>query len=101
MVSLIKKRLLQLILVAWGVGTLTFIMMRSLPGDMAYRIAASRYGQDNVDSNAAALVRSELNLDQGWFSSYISWLTDLLQFNLGNSLVSGLPVSGEIAHQLA
>lgn len=100
MVSLIKKRLLQLVLVAWGVGTLTFIMMRSLPGDMAYRIAASRYGQDNVDSNAAELVRSELNLEQGWFSSYISWLTDLLQFNLGNSLVSGLPVSGEIAHQL-
>ncbi|USH04395.1 ABC transporter permease [Grimontia kaedaensis] len=100
MISLIKKRLIQLVLVAWGVGTLTFIMMRSLPGDMAYRIAASRYGQDNVDSNAAELVRNELNLDQGWFSSYVSWLTDLLQFNLGNSLVSGLPVSGEVAHQL-
>jgi len=98
--ALLKKRLAQLCLVTWGVGTLTFVLMRSLPGDMAYRIAASRYGQDNVDSAAAELVRQELNLDQGWFSSYTSWLLDLLQFNLGNSLVSGLPVSETVAHQL-
>ncbi len=98
--SLLKKRVYQLILVAWGVGTLTFVLMRSLPGDMAYRIAASRYGQDNVDSAAAELVRQELNLDQGWFSSYVSWLLDLLQLNLGHSLVSGLPVSETVQHQL-
>jgi peptide/nickel transport system permease protein len=67
---------------------------------MAYLIAASRYGQDNVDSAAAELVRQELNLDQGWFSSYVSWLGDLLQLNLGNSLVSGLPVSEAVVHQL-
>ncbi|MEF1310877.1 ABC transporter permease [Vibrio mytili] len=96
----VKQRLYQLILVAWGVGTLTFILMRSLPGDMAYRIAASRYGQDNVDSAAAALVRQELNLDQGWLNSYLSWLVDLLQLNLGKSMVSGLPVSEMVMHQL-
>ena len=98
--AMLKKHLYQLILVAWGVGTLTFVLMRSLPGDMAYRIAASRYGQDNVDSAAAELVRQELNLEQGWFTSYINWLLDLMQFNLGNSLVSGLPVSETIVHQL-
>ncbi|WP_411993689.1 ABC transporter permease [Agarivorans sp. DSG3-1] len=98
--ELLRKRLYQLVLVAWGVGTLTFVLMRSLPGDMAYRIAASRYGQDNVDSAAAELVRQELNLDQGWLSSYVNWLFELLQFNLGNSLVSGLPVSETVLHQL-
>lgn len=100
LLRILRKRLYQLILVAWGVGTLTFVLMRSLPGDMAYLIAASRYGQDNVDSTAAELVRQELNLDQGWFSSYVSWLGDLLQLNLGNSLVSGLPVSEAVVHQL-
>ncbi|ANQ29324.1 ABC transporter permease [Vibrio natriegens] len=100
LLRILRKRLYQLILVAWGVGTLTFVLMRSLPGDMAYLIAASRYGQDNVDSAAADLVRQELNLDQGWFSSYVSWLGDLLQLNLGNSLVSGLPVSEAVVHQL-
>lgn len=98
--NLLKKRLYQLILVAWGVGTLTFVLMRSLPGDMAYRIAASRYGQDNVDSAAAQIVRQELNLDQGFFTTYFNWLLDLAQFNLGHSLVSGLPVSETVLHQL-
>ncbi|WP_012069719.1 ABC transporter permease [Marinomonas sp.] len=94
------KRLLQLITVIWGVGTLTFILMRSLPGDMAYRIAASRYGQDNVDSQAAALVREELKLDQSALTAYWHWLTDLMQLKLGDSLVSGLPVIDTVQHML-
>ncbi|MCW4628504.1 MULTISPECIES: ABC transporter permease [Marinomonas] len=100
MKAMLLKRALQLVTVVWGVGTLTFILMRSLPGDMAYRIAASRYGQDNVNSDAAALVRQELNLDQGAFAAYWHWLLDLLQFNLGHSLVSGLPVIDAIQHML-
>ncbi|MCZ2720403.1 ABC transporter permease [Marinomonas sp. 15G1-11] len=100
MKTLIFKRLVQLVGVIWGVGTLTFVLMRSLPGDMAYRIAASRYGQDNVDSQAAALVREELQLDQGALSAYKDWLLDLLQFRLGDSLVSGEPVIETVQHML-
>ncbi|SHF26700.1 peptide/nickel transport system permease protein [Marinomonas polaris DSM 16579] len=100
MKAMLLKRAFQLITVVWGVGTLTFILMRSLPGDMAYRIAASRYGQDNVDSHAAALVREELKLDQGALTAYWHWLTDLLQFKLGDSLVSGLPVTDALEHML-
>ena len=98
--QLLLKRLLQLIAVSWGVGTLTFILMRSLPGDMAYRIAASRYGIDAVDSRAADIVREELGLDQGALSAYWQWFTDLLSWNLGNSLVSGAPVSESLWHML-
>ena len=98
--QLLFKRLLQLIAVSWGVGTLTFILMRSLPGDMAYRIAASRYGMDAVDSRAADIVREELGLDQGALSAYWQWFTDLLSWNLGNSLVSGAPVSESLWHML-
>ena len=100
MKAMLLKRALQLITVIWGVGTLTFILMRSLPGDMAYRIAASRYGHDNVDSQAAALVREELNLDQSTLTAYWHWLIDLLQLKLGNSLVSGLPVIDTVEHML-
>lgn len=98
--QLLLKRLLQLIAVSWGVGTLTFILMRSLPGDMAYRIAASRYGMDAVDNRAAEMVREELGLDQGALSAYWQWFTDLLSWNLGNSLVSGAPVSESLWHML-
>lgn len=96
----LMRRLIQACMVAWGVGTLTFILMRSLPGDMAYRIAAGRYGQDNVSASAAELVRAELGLEKPAFQAYLHWLMDLLQLNLGNSLISGTPVITEIQHQL-
>ncbi|MGP4119498.1 ABC transporter permease [Psychrobacter aquimaris] len=99
MFKYIAHRVLQLLLVIWSVGTLTFVLTRSLPGDMAYRIAASRYGYDQTDAAAAALVRSELGLDQPWWQSYFDWLLDLVQFNLGHSLVSGESIWAEIAHQ--
>lgn len=99
MLNILAKRLMQLLLVMWSVGTLTFVLTRLLPGDMAYRIAASRYGYDQTDSAAAALVQAELGLDLPWWRSYASWLTDLLQLNLGKSLVSGESVWALIGHQ--
>ena len=99
MLNILAKRLMQLLLVIWSVGTLTFVLPRLLPGDMAYRIAASRYGYDQTDSAAAALVQAELGLDLPWWRSYVSWLTDLLQLNLGKSLVSGESVWALIGHQ--
>ncbi|MCF7362321.1 ABC transporter permease [Vibrio sp. A1-b2] len=98
--QLIYNRILQLLAVVFGVGALTFVLMRSLPGDMAFRIASSRYGQDNVSAEAAEYIRQELNLNQSGISSFFSWLIDLAQFNLGNSLVSGQPVSDIVSHQL-
>ena len=99
MLNILAKRLMQLLLVIWSVGTLTFVLTRLLPGDMAYRIAASRYGYDQTDSAAATLVQAELGLDLPWWRSYVSWLTDLLQLNLGKSLVSGESVWALIGHQ--
>ena len=94
--ALLLRRLLQMAAVAWGVGTLTFLLMRALPGDMAYRIAASRYGQDNVDAYAADQVRQELNLDGSAWSAYFQWFSDLVTGNLGRSLVNGMPVMDEL-----
>jgi peptide/nickel transport system permease protein len=87
-------------LVAGAVGVLSFVMTRALPGDAAYRIAAGRYGYDMVDTAAAEAVRAELGLDQPAWQQLLNWLGDLLQFRLGNSMVSGDPVMDEIAHQL-
>ncbi|MCE8034879.1 ABC transporter permease [Billgrantia tianxiuensis] len=98
--SLLLQRLFQAGLVAWMVGTLTFVLTRSLPGDMAYRIAAGRYGHDMVNTSAAEAVRAELALDQPALGAYFGWLWDLLQLDLGRSLVSGEPVMTELWHQL-
>ncbi len=99
MLSILFRRLSQILLVIWSVGTLTFILTRQLSGDMAYRIAASRYGYDQTDAVAAEMVRAELGLDQPWWQTYGNWLADLVQFNLGKSLVTGDSVWHEIEHQ--
>jgi peptide/nickel transport system permease protein len=91
---------LQALMVALLVGVSTFAMMRALPGDAAWRIAAGRYGYDNVDAAAAAAVRAELGLDGHALPALLQWLGDLLRFDFGVSLVSGQPVAQEIAHQL-
>jgi peptide/nickel transport system permease protein len=93
-------RLLQAALVALTVGTLTFILTRALPGDMAYRIAAGRYGYDMVDAAAAEAVRAELGLERSALLAYGAWLRDLARFDLGRSLVSGERVVDEVRHQL-
>lgn len=94
------QRLLQAVLVALLVGTLCFFMTRMLPGDMAYRIAAGRYGYDMVTTAAADAVRLELGLDQPWPAALAEWWGRLLQFDLGVSQVTAAPVASEIAWQL-
>ena len=98
--SALAARLVQAIMVAVLIGTATFVMMRSLPGDAAWRIAAGRYGYDNVDAAAADAVREELGLGGPALPALLQWMGDLARLDFGNSLVSGQPVGEEIAHQL-
>lgn len=99
-VSGLASRLIQAVMVAVLIGTATFVMMRNLPGDAAWRIAAGRYGYDRVDAAAAEAVRAELGLDGPALPALLQWLGDLLRLDFGNSLVSGQPVISEIGHQL-
>ncbi|MFN4059806.1 MAG: ABC transporter permease [Paracoccus hibiscisoli] len=86
--------------VAFLVGVLTFLMMQALPGDMAFRIAAGRYGYDMVTADAAAAVRAELGLDRPVWAAFMVWLGDLARLDLGVSVISGRAVWDEIRHQL-
>ncbi len=98
--NVLASRLVQAIMVAVLIGTATFFMMRSLPGDAAWRIAAGRYGYDHVNAASADAVREELGLDGPALPALVQWLGDLARLDFGNSLVTGQPVINEIAHQL-
>ncbi|WP_370268256.1 ABC transporter permease [Nioella sp.] len=98
--TVIANRLVQALMVAVLIGTATFAMMRSLPGDAAWRIAAGRYGYDNVNQAAADAVRDELGLSGPALPALLQWLGDLAQLDFGVSLVTGRPVLAEIGHQL-
>ncbi|MDQ1849726.1 ABC transporter permease [Gemmobacter fulvus] len=96
----IAFRLMQAAGVALVVGVMSFLMMQAMPGDMAYRIAAARYGYDLVSADLADAVRRELGLEAGPVVQFLHWMGDLARFDLGRSLVSGQPVWDEIAHQM-
>ncbi|MCG4454407.1 ABC transporter permease [Pseudomonas sp. MMS21-TM103] len=100
MIRLLGFRLLQAAMVAILVGALTFLLMTLLPGDAAYRIAAGRYGYDMVNVAAAEAVRAELNLDQPAIWRFLAWMGDLLTLDLGKSLVSSIPVTEMVMHEL-
>ena len=96
----LARRLVQAVLVAVIVATLCFVLMRALPGDLSFRIAAGRYGYDLVSVEAAAAVRAELGLDRPVPMQFVAWLSSLLHFDLGTSLISGGRVATEVAVQL-
>lgn len=100
LLRILLQRGLQAAVVAALVGTLSFVMMRLLPGDMAFRVAAGRYGYDMVNAAAAEAVGAELGLDLPWYAALASWWSRLLHLDLGTSVVTGAPVGTEIAHQL-
>ena len=98
--SIGHRRAVQMLALALLVGTVCFFMARLLPGDMATRIAAGRYGYDMVSNAAADAVRAELGLDRPAWRALLQWWGEIARFDLGTSLVTGHTVWSEIAHQL-
>jgi ABC-type dipeptide/oligopeptide/nickel transport system permease component len=82
------------------VSTLCFLVVRSLPGDIAFRIAAGRYGYDQVNAASADVVRAELGLDRPAWQQLFAWVADLAWFDLGTSLVTGGRVVDELSYHL-
>lgn len=98
--GILGQRLVQALVVALLVAGLCFLMVQSLPGDIAFRIAAGRYGYDYVTAEAANAVRSELGLAGSALARFGDWLWALLQGDLGSSLVTGAPVAADVGHHL-
>ncbi|NYG53926.1 ABC transporter permease subunit [Nocardioides perillae] len=98
--AVLARRALQAAGVAVLVSVLCFLVVRRLPGDAAYRIAAGRYGYDLVDAEAAEAVSTELGLDRPAWQQLGSWLLDLVQLDLGRSLVTSRPVLEEVGYYL-
>ncbi len=99
--GILLRRGIQAVGVAVLVSVLCFLVVRRLPGDAAYRIAAGRYGYDLVDQESADAVRAELGLDRPAWRQLGDWLLDVVQLDFGRSLVTSRPVLGEVGYYLA
>ena len=88
-----RQRAIQAATVVLLVSTACFAIIQSLPGDIAFRIAAGRYGYDQVTAASADTVRAELGLDRPAWQQLLAWLGDLLTLDLGTSLANSACIS--------
>lgn len=82
------KRISYGLVVVWIVMTLVFVGIRAIPGGPANTILG-----DNAPEEAVAALQAELGLNRPIYVQYVDWVTDLLQFELGNSMRSSQSVN--------
>ncbi len=89
------RRAITFAVTVWLAASLTFVTLLVIPGNPAQIIL----GIDASPSAVAAVERA-LGLDLPPPVRYARWLGDLLRFDLGTSLVYGVPVWNLIAERL-
>lgn len=84
---LVVRRSVYGIVTLWVVSFVVFLATQALPGDAAQAIL----GREATPERLAAL-REQLHLGGSLPEQYITWLNNLVTFNLGTSLASREPV---------
>lgn len=95
MLPFLAKRLLQLIPVLWGVGTLVFLLLHFVPGDPVDIML----GENAMPANKEAL-RASLHLDKPLLEQYAIFWKSVLRGDLGISFLSKKPVASLIAERV-
>lgn len=93
--SFIARRLITLVVQVLLVATIVFLMLRLVPGDPARGILGETASEEQVAS-----MRHKLGIDRPIYEQYTDWLGNALQFDLGDSIISGRSVSGDIADRI-
>jgi len=86
---------LQIIPVLLGVSIVVFFMVRAIPGDPAQIILGQQATQAQVQQ-----LRENMGLDKPIFVQYGLFLKDALRGDLGDSVVTGRPVTTELLVRL-
>jgi peptide/nickel transport system permease protein len=82
---------LQIIPVLLGVSIVVFFMVRAIPGDPAQLLLGQQATQEQVQQ-----VRQNMGLDKPVIVQYGIFLADALRGDLGDSIVTGRPVTTEL-----
>jgi peptide/nickel transport system permease protein len=94
MKTFLIRRFRQLIITLLGVVTLIFFLQR-LTGDPTYLLVPETATQADI-----AELRRALGFDRPLWQQYLSFIGDLLRFDLGNSVVQNQPVTTILASRL-
>lgn len=85
------KRICYMIITLFAVATITFFLLRSIPGDPLASMARTLPEQTKANYYA------KYGLDQPLFTQYLMYMKGLVHFDLGESILyAGRSVTGEI-----
>lgn len=94
MLRFIFMRILSSLPIVLVVVTIVFLLVR-ITGDPATILAG-----DMATPEAIMELRTQLGLNESIFVQYFTWIGELVRGNLGNSIVSNLPVTRLIGERL-
>ena len=89
------QRLFTTIIVVFGITFVVFMIIQLVPGDPARVVLGVAASEENVEA-----LRERLGLNEPIWQQYLTWLGGLFQGDLGNSLVTGQPVTDQILQRL-
>lgn len=92
MIRYLLKRLLLTIPTLLAVLTIVFVLVRIVPGDPALVIMG-----DSATPEALAQLRERIGLDQPIWRQYVEFMSNVLQGDLGRSLITNRPVLSDVA----
>lgn len=91
MIAFISKRMFSAVLVLFMVGTITFFISHSFPGD-----PVSLWVGDHPTREQLEFANEKFGFDKPVHQQYFSFLKNISKFDLGISLRTRQPVSGEL-----
>ncbi|WP_298461072.1 ABC transporter permease [uncultured Cellulomonas sp.] len=91
----VLRRLGRGVLTVWFAVTVTFLLLRLLPGDPALAVAST-----NMTEEARAALLTQYGLDKPLPTQYVLYLGQLLQGNLGTSFTQSVPVLDVLAQRI-
>lgn len=89
------RRILLAIPILLIVLTIVFLLVRVAPGDPAIAILG-----DYATKEAVEALREKMGLNAPLWLQYLRFLGDLFRGDLGRSMISGMPVAAQVAHDL-
>jgi peptide/nickel transport system permease protein len=96
MIAYVLRRILSAIPVMLFVAFFVFALLSFTPGDPAALLAGENATPDDI-----ARIRTNLGLDQPFFTRFFHWIWRVLHGDLGTSLFTGQTVGHMIAQRLA
>ncbi len=95
MAGYVARRMLQGLLVLWGVTLIVFVVIHLVPGDPGRVVLGPR-----ASAEAVARLDHQLGLDDSLPQQYVHYLGDLVTGDLGESITSHAPVSTLVGPRL-